>query len=225
MCADKIKVRAAVWIEGRQRQKVKYLSNQQEAEKWKEETESYMQQIKVIKEMDLRFGQDSSQSMALKKVIKEEGRKGLCINDCLQLLTLAGNYLRVHLGTDYPFVMDATDLNDYYQQRIQEHSSHEELAAETLLLKLFFQWCGEEGSNVSNKVQTSFDKIIYENNKELAVKKYPYMNSVLLPNTETVDRDSEIRKLQVDGLTQKEIAKVLGVNQSTVSRALRAERS
>ena len=226
MCAEKVKIRAAVWIDGRQRQKVKYLPNHETAEQWKQDTERFMQQVKLIKEMETKVGQDSPQVQALRQILKKEGRRALCINDCLDLLSCAENYLREHLGSQYLFMMDASDLQEYFEQRIADQGSHEELAAETLLLKLFFQWISEEGGNISNKVQIAFDKMIYENPEPIKLRRLPYIDAVesdppdrpIENNTRL--RDDKIRQLHADGLNQKEIAAMLGINQSTVSRAL-----
>ena len=105
---------AAAWIDGRQRQKVKYLPNQEAADQWKLDTERFMQQVKVIKEMETKIGQGSPQAQALKQVLKKEGRRALSVEDCLDILGQAENFLRVHLGSEFPFVMDASDLQDYY---------------------------------------------------------------------------------------------------------------
>ncbi|MET4694394.1 helix-turn-helix domain-containing protein [Endozoicomonas lisbonensis] len=228
MCAEKVKIRAAVWIDGRQRQKVKYLPSQEAAEQWKLDTERFMQQVKVIKEMETKVGQDSPQAQALRQVLKKEGRRALSVNDCLDLLDQAENFLRVHLGPEYPSVMDASDLQAYYDKRLVENASQEELAAETLLLKLFFQWSAEEGTNSSNKVQVAFDKMIYENSDCLKVGPLPYIDVIEAEELESPInnnnqlRDEKIRQLHADDLNQKEIAAILGVNQSTVSRVLKA---
>ncbi len=139
MCAGKIKIRAAVWIDGRQRQKVKYLPEQQTAEQWKSNTECFMQQVKVIKEMEAKVGHNSPQAQALKQVLKKDGRRALCMNDCLDLLDQAENFLRVHLGNEFPFVMDGSDLQEYFEKRVEQEASQDELAVESLLLKMFFQ--------------------------------------------------------------------------------------
>ena len=227
MCAKKVKIRAAVWIDGRQRQKVKYLPNQEAAEQWKLDTERFMQQVKVIKEMQAKTGQDSPQAQALRQILKKEGRRALCINDCLELLSRAENFLKEHLGNQYPFVMDASDLQEYFEQRIADQGSYEETAAETLLLKLFFQWTSEEGGNSSNKVQVAFDKMIYENPEHFKLRRLPYIDVIESDSPEspiennTRLRDEKIRQLHGDDLNQKEIAAMLGINQSTVSRVLR----
>ncbi|MCW7552908.1 hypothetical protein NX722_09680 [Endozoicomonas gorgoniicola] len=230
MCAEKVKIRAAVWIDGRQRQKVKYLPNQEAAKQWKLDTERFMQQVKVIKEMETKVGQDSPQVQALRSVLKKGGRRALCINDCLKLLSRAENFLRAHLGSQYPFVMDASDLQKYFEQRVADQGSHEEIAAETLLLKLFFQWTSEEGGNSSNKVQVAFDKMVYENPEPFKLRPLPYIDVVesdrpaspIENNTRL--RDEKIRQLHTDDLNQKEIAAMLGINQSTVSRVLRGKK-
>lgn len=228
MCAEKVKIRAAVWIDGRQRQKVKYLPDQETADQWKLETERFMQQVKVIKEMEVKVGQDSPQAQALRQVLKKEGRRALSVNDCLALLDQAENFLRVHLASEFPFVMDSPDLQTYYDKRIEEKASQEELAAETLLLKLFFQWSADEGTNSSNKIQIVFDKMIYENSGSMKAGSLPYIDVIEAEvpespiNNNTLRRDEKIGQLHADDLNQKEIAAILGINQSTVSRVLRA---
>ena len=187
-----------------------------------------MQQVKVIKEIETKVGQDSPQAQALRQVLKKEGRRALSVNDCLDLLDQAENFLRVYLGSELPFVMDATDLQTYYDKRVTEKVSQEELATETLLLKLFFQWSTEEGANSSNKVQVAFDKVIYENSGSLKAGALPYIDVIEAEELEspisnnTQLRDQKICKLHGDDLNQKEIAAMLGINQSTVSRVLRA---
>ncbi len=59
MSSNKIKVRAALWVDGRQRQKVNYFHSSQDAEEWKEKTETLMQRLKLQQEIPFQIGRRS----------------------------------------------------------------------------------------------------------------------------------------------------------------------
>lgn len=222
MCAEKVKIRAAVWIDGRQRQKVKYLPSQEAADQWKLDTERFMQQVKVIKEMETKVGQGSPQAQALRQVLKKEGRRALSVNDCLDLLDQAENFLRVHLGNELPFIMDGADLQEYFEKRIEQEASQDELAVESLLLKMFFQWCAADGSNMSNKVQIALDTAL------MNIKTNMFLNShrlyVDMEFTESKEEHTlKAHQLSQQGFSQREIAKRLEISQAKVHRLLQKE--
>ena len=69
MSSGKVKTRAAVWIDGRQRQKVGYFVTEEAAAEWKTRTEDLMQKMKLQKELANKLGVDHPQVQTIKVTI------------------------------------------------------------------------------------------------------------------------------------------------------------
>ena len=234
MSSTKIKSRATVWINGRQRQKVGYFVTAEEAANWKAKTESQMQRMKLQKELVTKLGSDHPQVQVGVDVLRSEGSQCWRVNDFFAALEAAKNNICHVLGNEYPMLIDGNDLSKFFEQRVEQGVSPGELDIEASLLKIIFQWGAMPLPQRANKVQCAYEQVMRCNVHQLKAEDEPYMHQLDAPASARVETDQadkeesekdpmmdRILLLSGQGHSQREIASLLNINQSTVSRTLK----
>ena len=225
--SEKIKARAAIWIDGRQRQKVKYFISDDDAADWKAETESLMQRMKLQKTILRQLGADHPQVEAGHDALKTEGFRSWRIIDFFAALEIAKSNIISLLGNEYLLLIDGSDLTDFFEMRVSQGISLGELEIEASLLKIFFQWGLSPKIHTANKVKAAYEQVVRCNMHQLQSEAEPYLHHTSKTSSAghcDTSEGSILDKIQVllqEGHSQREIATLLKVNQSTVSRKLK----
>ena len=227
MSSTKIKSRATVWINGRQRQKVGYFVTAEEAANWKAKTESQMQRMKLQKELVTKLGSDHPQVQVGVDVLRSEGSQCWRVNDFFAALEAAKNNICHVLGNEYPMLIDGNDLSKFFEQRVEQGVSPGELDIEASLLKIIFQWGPMPQPHRANKVQGAYEQVMRCNVHQLSASEEPYPNVFSAQEVEEVEiteGDSlaaRAHQLSLQGMSQREIARVLETSQPSIYRALK----
>ncbi|MCW7552849.1 hypothetical protein NX722_09375 [Endozoicomonas gorgoniicola] len=227
MSSTKIKSRATVWINGRQRQKVGYFVTAEEAANWKAKTESQMQRMKLQKELVTKLGSDHPQVQVGVDVLRSEGSQCWRVNDFFAALEAAKNNICHVLGNEYPMLIDGNDLSKFFEQRVEQGVSLGELDIEASLLKIIFQWGPMPQPHRANKVQGAYEQVMRCNVHQLSASEEPYPNVFSAQEVEEVEiteGDSlaaRAHQLSLQGMSQREIARVLETSQPSIYRALK----
>ena len=227
MSSGKVKTRAAVWIDGRQRQKVGYFVTEEAAAEWKARTEDLMQRMKLQKELANKLGVDYPQVQTGNDLLSAEGYQCWRVNDFFTALEVAKSNICEVLGNEYPLLIDGNNLTDYLESRVEQGVSLGELDIEASLLKIIFQWGAMPQPHRANKVQSAYEQVMRCNVHQLFSETEPYQNNWHPPEMEKSDskeNDSlacRAHQLSQQGLSQREIARTLEISQSSVYRALK----
>ena len=227
MSSTKIKTRAAVWIDGRQRQKVGYFVTSEEAAEWKARTEGLMQRMKLQKELVDKLGADHPQVLAGIELLRSEGSLCWRVSDFFAALETAKSNIGQVFGDEYPMLIDGNDLTDYFEQRVEQGIGLGELDIEASLLKIIFQWGAMPQPHRANKVQGAYEQVMRCNVHQLSASEEPYPNVFSVQEVEEVERTegdslaARAHQLSLQGMSQREIARVLETSQPSIYRALK----
>ena len=227
--SEKIKTRAAIWVDGRQRQRVSYFVTADDAAEWKARIESLMQRMKLQKELSGKLGADHPQVQAGNEALRSEGCQCWRVNDFFTALESAKRNISEALGDEYPMLIDGNDLTDFFESRVEQGISLGELDIEASLLKIIFQWGATPQPHKANKVQFAYEQVMQCNVHQLQSEGEPYLHQTAevasVDQTENSEDSllSRILLLSQQGQSQREIASLLNINQSTVSRTLKKQ--
>ncbi len=175
------------------------------------------------------MGEGHPQVQSTDKLLQSEGSQCWRVVDFFSALENARYNICEMIGTQYPLLIDRTDLNEFFEHRIQQGASLAEIDIEASLLKIIFQWGAIRQPHKANKVQYAYEELSRSNKSLTSVQTEPYENNLIKKNYEheelyTVDKNSienHIQALASEGLSQRQIAKTLNISQSSVFRALK----
>ena len=131
------------------------------------------------------------------------------------------------LGNEYPLLIDGNNLTDYLESRVEQGVSLGELDIEAALLKIIFQWGVMPQPHRANKVQSAYEQVMRCNVHQLQSEDEPYLHQpddAASVAQEDAAKDSLVDRillLSQEGQSQRGIARLLNINQSTVSRTLK----